>query len=92
MAKTGKVKIAESFHKEIELSYHHAIVQNIEQNEIPASLVMNLDQTPTKFVPCINKTMALKGSKTVPIAGSTDKRTITATFTITLDGQFLPPQ
>ena len=33
-----------------------------------------------------------KGSKTVPIKGSTDKRSITATFTITLEGHFLPIQ
>ena len=36
--------------------------------------------------------MGLKGSKTVPIKGSTEKRVITATFTITLDGHFLPVQ
>ena len=36
--------------------------------------------------------MAPKGSKTVPIKGSTEKRRITATFTITLDGPFLPVQ
>ena len=36
--------------------------------------------------------MAPKGSKTVPIKGSTEKRRITATFTITLDGHFLPVQ
>ena len=33
-----------------------------------------------------------KGSKTAPIKGSTEKRMITATFTITLDGHFLPVQ
>ena len=36
--------------------------------------------------------MAPKGSKTVPIKGSTEKRMITVTFTITLDGHFLPVQ
>ena len=40
--------------------------------------------------------MAPKGSKTVPIKGSTEKRMITATLTITLtiilDGHFLPVQ
>lgn len=33
-----------------------------------------------------------KGSKTVAIAGSTVKRMITATFVITLSGDFLPIQ
>ena len=48
--------------------------------------------TPSKYVPVLNKTMAPKGSKTVPIKGSTEKRMIIATFTITLDGHFLPVQ
>ena len=36
--------------------------------------------------------MAIKESKTVAIAGSTDKRMITTTFVITLTGDFLPVQ
>ena len=55
-------------------------------------MVLSLDQTPSKYIPGSDKTMALKGSKNVPIFGSTDKRMITATFIITLDGKFLPPQ
>ena len=89
---TGKVPISEDLRKELELSYLYGIVSKIEKNNIPHSLVLNLDQTPTKYVPTSNKTMAPKGSKTVPIKGSTDKRSITATFTITLEGHFLPIQ
>ena len=36
--------------------------------------------------------MTRKGSKTALVKGSTEKRMITATFTITLDGHFLPAQ
>ena len=68
------------------------MVKKIEENHIPASLVLNLDQTPSKFVPGCNKTLAKKGSKTVSIAGSTDKRMITVTSVITLSGDFLPIQ
>ena len=39
------------------------------KSNIPTSMVMNLDQTPTKYVPEKNKTVALKGSKSVPICG-----------------------
>jgi hypothetical protein len=92
LATTGKVSIPEELKKEIEESYLYSIVKKIEENQIPLSLVINLDQTPTKFVPGCNKTMAEKGSKTVSIAGSTDKRMITATFAITLSGDFLPIQ
>ena len=55
-------------------------------------MVINLDKTPSKFVPGCNKTLAKKGCKSVPITGSTDKRIITAIFSITLTGEFLPVQ
>lgn len=89
---TGKVPIPEALRKELETSYLHDIVRKIEDNNILPSLVLNLDQTPSKYVPVSNKTLAMKGAKTVPIKGSNDKRMITLTFTITLDGKFLPPQ
>ena len=89
---TGKVSISPELHQEIQEAYLYSLVKKIEENDIPASLVLNLDQTPSKFVPGCNKTLAKKGSKTVSIAGSTDKRMITATFVITLRGDFLPIQ
>ena len=89
---TGKVPIPEALRKELETSFLHNIVRKIEDNNILPSLVLNLDQTPSKYVPVSNKTLAMKGAKTVPIKGSNDKRMITLTFTITLDGKFLPPQ
>ena len=89
---TGKVPISESLREELEKSYLHGIVRKIEENSIPLSLVLNLDQTPSKYIPVFNKMLAPKGSKTVLIKGSTDKRMITATFTIILDGSFLPIQ
>ena len=91
-ATTSKVQISEEVRQDIQLTFNHSIVSKIEKYKIPPSMVINLDQTPSKFVPSCNKTLAQKGSKTVAIAGSTDKRTITATFAITLDGNFLPIQ
>ena len=64
----------------------------VEENEIPPDLIMNLDQTPLKYVPVSHHTMAKKGAKSVSIAGSSDKRCITGTFVITLAGDFLPMQ
>ena len=92
MATTGKVPISEEVRKEVEMTYFHSIVTTIENKKISKSLVINLDQTPLNYVPGCNKTLAPKGMKNVSIAGSTDKRTITATFSITMDGQFLPMQ
>ena len=37
-------------------------------------------------------TMAKRGETNVPIAGANDKRSITATFSITFDNKFLPMQ
>ena len=89
---TGKVEILEKLKAEIETVYLHGIVQKISEHKIPSSMIINLDQTPTKFVPGSNKMLAKKGCKSVPFAGSTDKQMITATFSIALTGEFLPIQ
>ena len=52
--------------------------------------MLNLDQTPLSYVSPGKYTFDLKGSKTVPIKGVDDKRQITATFTVTASGSFLP--
>ena len=92
LATTGKVEISEKLKAEIETVYLYGIVQKINEHKIPLSMIINLDQTPSKFVPGCNKTLAKKGCKSVPIAGSPDKRMFTATFSITLTGEFLPIQ
>ena len=63
----------------------------MEEHNIPQNLILNLDQTPLKYVPVSHNTMAKKGVKSVAIAGSADKRSI-ITFVITLNGDFLPLQ
>ena len=90
MKTTGKVEIPEGAKKEAELLYLHNIVAIVEEHEIPPDLIMNLDQTPLKYVPVSHHTVAKKGAKSVSIAGSSDKRCITGTFVITLAGDFLP--
>ena len=92
MKTTGKVEIPEGARKEAEFLYLYKITSLIEKFKIPESLVLNLDQTPLKFVPAMNHTMAKRNSKSVSINGSSDKRSITATFVITLSGHFLPIQ
>ena len=87
---TGKVPISEALRKELEKAHLHSIVKKIDENDITLSLVLNLDQTSSKYIPVSNNTMAAKRSKHVHIKGSTDKRMVTDTFTITLDGHFLP--
>ena len=90
MKTTGKVEIPGGARKEVKLLYLHNVVVLLEEHEIPRELVMNLDQTPLKYVPVSHHTMAEKGTKSVANAGSADERCITGTFVITLKGDFLP--
>ena len=53
---------------------------------------MNLDQTSFKFVARSKATQVKIESTTVPIAGSTEKKTTTLIFVIALNGAFLPIQ
>ena len=54
MRTTGKFEIPEGARKEAELLYLHNIVIIVEKYEIPHSLIMNLDQTPLKYIPAVN--------------------------------------
>ena len=64
----------------------------IEDHDIPKDLILNLDQTPLSYVSPGKYTFNSKGAKTVPTKGVDDKRQITATFSISMTGSFLPMQ
>ena len=89
---TGKVEIPAGAKREVELTFLHEVVNNMEKFQIPSSLVLNLDQSNSKYVSKYKTTMAEKGSNSVPISGLSDKRSMTASFTITLNRKFLPMQ
>ena len=55
-------------------------------------MILNSDQTPSKYVTVTRNTMAPSGSKRVAKAGSDDKRAITLTLTVTMSGKVLPYQ
>ena len=88
----NKFEIPADLCKEADLLFHYQIVGRVEANQIPDSLVPNSDQTPSRYVPISVTTLAKWNSKQVSIKGSDDKRSITATFTINLDGKFLGMQ
>ena len=92
MQTRGKVEILEGARKEAELLYLHNIVTIVDKYEIPHSLIINLDQTPLNYIPAMNQNMAKQNSKSVSIARSSGKHSITGTFTITLNGHVLPMQ
>ena len=74
------------------MKFFHQIVNNVEKHQIPPSLTIKFDQTPSKYVHISSATMNQKGESNVPIVGISDKRRITATFFITLDNKLLPMQ
>ena len=92
VATTGRVEVPEEARKEAGLQHHFRIVKIIEKHNIPKSLVLNSDQTPSKYVTFGRTTMAPKNSTRVGLAWSTYKRRITLNLTVTLDGKILPFQ
>ena len=89
---TGKVHILVGAQKEAELKFLHQIVNQVEKYQILPFLIINFDQTPSKYVQVPSMTMAKRGENNVPIAGANNKRSITATFSITFGSMFLPMQ
>ena len=89
---TGKVEPCSKFLEEEKFTFQLAIAKAVSDHDIPMELVLNLDQIPLSYVSPGKYTFDWKGSKTVPIKGVDDKRQITATFTITASGSFLPIQ
>ena len=90
LATTGKVEVSGGARKEAGLQHHFRIANIIEKHNIPKSLVLNSDQTPSKYVTVGRTTMAPKNSTRIGLAGSTDKCSFTLTLTVTLDGKILP--
>ena len=79
---TSKVEIRDSAKKEAGLQQHYRITGIVEKFKIPESLVINRDQTPSKYVQVGRFTMAPKVTK----------KNITLTLTVTMDGKALPFQ
>ena len=70
----------------------NSIVNKVEEFQIPPSLILNIDQINSKYVSMDKARMTKIGSTSLPIPGLSDKRSITVTFTITLNGIFPPIQ
>ena len=92
MSKNGKVEIPEGAKKTKLNLCIFMTVTTAEENKVPSCFILNLDQTSLKYIPVGRQSLAKTGSKSVSIAGSTDKRSITGTFIIFLSDNFLPMQ
>ena len=64
----------------------------IEEHQIPKVLLINLDQTPLSYVSPVKYTFNPKGAKTVLLKGINNKRHITPTSPVRMNGPFLPIQ
>ena len=73
-------------------TFQRTISTAILEHNIPAPLVVNLNQTPLYYVSPGKYTFSFKDAKYVPVKGVDDKRQITATFAGSLIGKFLPIQ
>ena len=89
---TGKPVIPDGAKKEACLLYHHQIIKFVEEHDKPSSLVINFDQTPLKHAPVSSQTLTKRGSKHVSISNAAHRKSLTATFGISLDNKFLPFQ
>ena len=89
---TGKVHITVGAQKEPELKFLHQLVNQVEKYQITPSLIISSNQTPSKYVQVSSMTIVKRRETNVPIAGANDKRSITATSSITFDNTFLPMQ
>ena len=77
---------------EVRSQFLYEITVKVRKCNIPDELIINVDQTPSKFAATDNVTMAAKGEKHISRAGATDKRAITVTLSESLDGHTLPFQ
>ena len=64
----------------------------VQTYNIPDELIININQTPSEYVPTSSVTMAEKNLKPVSKQGADDKCAITLTLATTLSGDMLPFQ
>ena len=74
------------------MKFHHQIVNYVEKCQIPPSLIINFDQTPSKYAQIYSNATEKKGTKNVPISGVDDKRSTTASSSTIMEKKFLPMQ
>ena len=88
---TSRHAVTKAAWLEVKSKFLHNIMSSIVGDEIPDQLVINVDQTPSQFVPTDKVTMAGKNSYQAR-KGSIDRRGITMTLAETLSGHALPFQ
>ena len=89
MVTTSRPIVRSSLWKEVRTQFHNDIASAVLKYNISDELILNIDQTLSKFVPTENVTMAETRSKHVSRKGGNDKRGITVTLSETITGKIL---
>ena len=87
-----KIEPSPQLLSEEKFTFQRAVSIAVFEHEISISLIANLDQTPLSHVSPGRYALSFKSANNVLIKGWDDKRQITGTFAVTLDGKFLPIQ
>ena len=87
-----KIEPTAHFLAEEQFAFQRVTSTVVYNHDIPADLIINLDQTPLSYVSPGKCKFSFKGAKNVSIKGVDDRRQITATFAISAAGEFLPVQ
>ena len=78
---------------EIKSEFLNRVSNACQENSITDDrMIINFDQTGTKFVPRSEWTMESQGSKQVPIKGNEDKREMTVLLSCNMKGEMLPAE
>ena len=92
IATTTRIPVAPALLAETKLDFQLEIRQLQSWHGIPDDLIINFDQT---LLPCVvtgNSTLNEKDAKSVTLQGKGKKKEITATFAVSITGDFLPLQ
>lgn len=73
-------------------NFQNVITTPVYEQDISKELILNLDQAPLSYVSQGKYRFDMKGTRNVPVKGIYWKRQITATFAISMPGEFLPVQ
>ena len=92
MKTSSKVKIPDGTRREIEFLFHHEIITTIEKHNVSGSMIIDINQTPLKYVHTTNFTLVEKEATSVTMEGGSDKTWTTGTFRITFSNKFSPMQ
>ena len=88
---TSRPVITRSLWVEVRSQFLYEITDKVLKHNIPDELIINVDQTLSKFVVTDIITMAAKEEKHISDAGATDKTAITVTLSESPDGHITIP-